>query len=51
MLIQSDDIEAEFLGIAIFIDIVIVIVGRLLTIEVTIRDGEVSAVLQNFFLR
>ena len=33
MLVERDDVEAEFLGVAVFVEIVVVIVGRLFAIE------------------
>ena len=46
MLVQADDVEAEFLGVQVLVDEVVIVFGRALAIEVAIRDGEVSAVAQ-----
>ena len=40
MLVERDDVEAEVLGVAVFVEIVVVIVSRLLAIEEPVGDGE-----------
>ena len=50
MLVQADDVEAEFLGVQVLVDEVVIVFGRALAIEVAIRDGEVSAVAQYHIL-
>ena len=50
MLVERDDVEAQFLGVEIFVEVVVVIFGGLLAIEVAIGDPEVSADFSGFLL-
>ena len=50
MFVQRDDVEAEILGIAVFVEIVMIIVGGSFAIVEPIGDGEKRAVLENLFL-
>ena len=50
MLIQRDDVESQFFGVQVLIDVVVIVFGRPLAIEVAIRDREMSAVAQYHFL-
>jgi hypothetical protein len=47
MLIQGDQVETQFLGVAILVEIVIVVVGCLLGIEELVGNCEISAIPQD----
>jgi hypothetical protein len=40
MLIERQDVETQVLGVAIFVELVVVIVGRSIRVEEPIRNGE-----------
>jgi hypothetical protein len=47
MLIQGEDVEAEILGVTIFVEVVMIVIGRLFSVEMLVRDCEESAIFQN----
>jgi hypothetical protein len=51
MLVERDDVEAEFLGVEILVDVVVVILRRSLAIEIAVGDREVGAVFEDDFFR
>ncbi len=51
VLIEGNQVEAKLLGITVFVDIVVIVVGGFLRIEKTIRDPEKRSILENFFFR
>jgi hypothetical protein len=51
MLVERDYVETEVLGVAVFIEIVVIIVGRLLAVEEPVGDGEECAVFENLLFR
>src|SRR5262249_12105472 len=51
MLIERDDVVAQFLGVAVLVDIIVVFVGGFFPIEELVGNPEVGAVLQDFLFR
>ena len=48
MLVERDGIKTQLFGIAVFVQIIIVIVGRLLAVKQGVGHGEVGFVLEDF---
>ncbi len=51
MLVEREEVEAEILGVAILVKIVVVVVGRLLAIVKAIRDREEAAIAEDLLVR
>ena len=47
MLIQGQGVEPQVLGVAIFVEVVIVVIGRLFAVEMLVRNSEKRPILQN----
>ena len=51
MLVERDYVEAKVFGVAVFIEIVMVVFRSLFAVVELVRDAEKSAVFENLFFR
>src|SRR6266478_7501815 len=51
MLVEREEVEAKILGIAILVEIIVVVVGRFLAIVKAIGDREEAAIAEDFLVR
>ena len=49
MLVQGKGVETELFGIAVFVEVVVIVVRRLFTVEKSVGYREEGPVLQNLF--